>query len=378
MAERRLAHEGGLVRMGEGLAADLPRLMAEAGIAARRVLVVADAFLIGRPELGALQGALARAGIEADVALGIAGEPKAATIDALADRARAFGAQALVAVGGGSTLDAAKLAAAVAVRGRAMDYALCANPLPPEPLPLAALPTTAGTGSEVTRTSVVSDAAGRKLWAWGDALRPRLAVLDPILTLSLPPDLTLWTTLDALSHAIEAATHAGRTEAAVGAAMEAVATIAASLERVLNDPADPNGRADLLWGAMQAGRAIDLAGCTAPHALAHALGSLRPAHHGRLVALAHDAFLAPNVAAAPDLFLPVAEAAGTTAAGLPGWYSGLLARTRLKRGFGGEGLDPGLVVAAMLAPENRPMLQANPRPYAADELERLVATLLAA
>ena len=376
--ERRLEHEGTLVRMGGGLAAGLPGLLTEAGIGAGRVLVVADAFLVGRRALDVVLDALKGAGIAAETAPGIAGEPKAATVDGLAGRARTFGAEALVAVGGGSTLDAAKLAAAVAVRGRAIDYALCASPLPADALPVAALPTTAGTGSEVTRTSVVSDASGRKLWAWGDGLRPRLAVLDPSLTASLPPDLTLWTALDALSHAIEAATHARRTDRAVAAALEAAAMIVASLERVLDDLADLGGRADLLWGSMQAGRAIDLAGCTAPHALAHALGSLRPAHHGRLVALAHDALMAPNVEAAPGLFASVAGAVGTDAEGLPGWFSDLLARTRLDRGFGGEGLGAGAVVAAMLTPEHRPMLAANPKSYSTDELERLVAPLLAA
>ncbi len=133
-----------------------------------------------------------------------AGEPAAATVDELASSLRTVVDPLIVGVGGGSTLDTAKQAAAAAVGSAGIaHYALSAHRLPGR-LPLIAVPTTAGTGAEVTRTCIHTDAVGRKVWTWGDELLPDLVLLDPMATASLPAHLSAATGLDAFVHALEA------------------------------------------------------------------------------------------------------------------------------------------------------------------------------
>ena len=110
----------------------------------------------------------------------------------------------VIGVGGGSALDTAKQAAVVATAAMGVEhYALAANPLPGH-RPMIAIPTTAGTGAEVTRTCIVTDRDGRKVWTWGDELLPDLVVLDPVSTVTMPAHVTAATGLDAFVHALEA------------------------------------------------------------------------------------------------------------------------------------------------------------------------------
>ena len=172
------------------------------------MLLVADPVLRGLGVTGLAGDLLEKAGIESHIYDGFTGEPTANDIDAASALARQHGAGAVIGLGGGSALDTAKLVACCAVSGEpAMAYALCATPLPKNRLPIIAVPTTAGTGSEVTRVSVFADAGKVKVWAWGEELKPDVAILDPELTVALPPAVTAGTGLDALVHAIEAATN---------------------------------------------------------------------------------------------------------------------------------------------------------------------------
>ncbi|MEM9846095.1 MAG: iron-containing alcohol dehydrogenase, partial [Pseudomonadota bacterium] len=158
------------------------------------VLIVADAVLADFGVADRLTDALSASDIPYDLAAEIAGEPKETLVDALCERARAAGAKSVIALGGGAAMDAGKLVAAIAASGRpAGDFALAARPLPQNGLSAIAVPTTAGTGSEVTRTAIVSTPEGVKNWYWGEELMFAQAVLDPELTLSLPAHLTAWT-----------------------------------------------------------------------------------------------------------------------------------------------------------------------------------------
>ena len=165
----------------------------------------------------------------------------------------------MVGLGGGSALDIAKLAAAIAPADEAAEhYALAANPLPLGGLPRILIPTTAGTGSEVTRTSVITSADGRKLWAWGDALRADLAILDPTLTTGLPAMLTAATGIDALVHAIEACTVRRGNPLADAYGLHAIRLIAGgALRRALADPDDLDARGEMMIAAALAGIAFD-------------------------------------------------------------------------------------------------------------------------
>jgi alcohol dehydrogenase class IV len=193
------------VTFGAGRVRKLPDLVAQLG--GGPVLIVADAALAELGVTDRVTTALSAKGIAWDLAAEIAGEPKDPMVDALTARARDLGAGVVIALGGGAAMDAAKLVAAIARSGApALDFALSASPLPQDGIPAIAVPTTAGTGSEVTRTAIVSTEGGLKNWYYGEELAFAQAVLDPQLTLTLPPHLTAWTGVDAVAHALEGAT----------------------------------------------------------------------------------------------------------------------------------------------------------------------------
>ena len=237
------------------------------------------------------------------------GEPTAASVDAAVRRAGESGATAVIAVGGGSVLDTGKLVAALTPGGEAVaSYALGGRTLPSVGLPLVGLPTTAGTGAEVTRTSTFALDEGAKVWAWGANLNPDLAILDPELTVSLPPALTVATGIDALVHAVEATTNRVQGPGIDLPAMAAITMVRRALPAALVRPADLSARGDLLRAACLAGQAVERAGTGVAHAFGHALGSMAPVAHGRAVGLSLRAALAWNAEAAPENHAAVADA----------------------------------------------------------------------
>lgn len=320
----------------------------------------------------------------------VTGDPKAAQVEAAAELARANAVRLVVGLGGGSALDVAKLAGAVAgAAAPVLDYALAARPLPVTALPVIAIPTTAGTGSEATRVAIFSrpdseGAGGAKLWAWGPELLPRLAILDPEMTVGLPPSLTAATGIDALVHAIEAATNRNAHSFSQAPALQAVRLIARSLRRAVAQGDDLEARGEVQLAAFLAGQAIDTAGTGVAHALGHALGSLGGVHHGRAVGLSLAVALEANAEAAPARHGAVARAMGLegsdaqAAKHLPGRYERLLEEVGLDRDLSGLGLDPELLAQEAGKPENAPMLASNCRTYSQGELNGLCRALLTA
>ena len=284
---------------GAGRLADLPGIARDVGKGGP-VLVIADSVLAGLGVTGRLEQAFADAGVPAEIAAEISGEPKDALADALAGRARSMGAAVVVGLGGGAAMDAAKLVAGIACADEpALHYALCANPYPEKRLPAIAVPTTAGTGSEVTRTSIVSNAEGAKYWYWGEELMFAHAVLDPELTVSLPPHITAWTGMDAVAHALEAVT--SRSSNAVGQAygFQALEILSEFLPRAVADGSDVDVRGKVLWGSTLAGLALHNCNTHMGHNISHALGSLAPIHHGLATGLALEVTL-PALVARPE------------------------------------------------------------------------------
>jgi alcohol dehydrogenase class IV len=276
-----------------------------------RVLLIGDRGVERAGLVARASAAIAKAGHQITQLADLDSEPSAEAIDRAAGIGRESRAAFVAAVGGGSALDLAKLAAAAIPADRSAEaYALGAEPLPADALPVICVPTTAGTGSEVTRTSVLTDRRGRKVWAWGDALRPRLALLDPELTMGLPPALTAATGLDALVHAIEAASARRRNPISEAQALQAIRMIAGHLEAAVDNPGDRAARAAMQVGACLAGLAIDGAGTGIAHGLGHALGTLARVPHGRAVALSLRIALPWNAAADPGRFHPIAAAMG--------------------------------------------------------------------
>jgi alcohol dehydrogenase class IV len=349
--------------------------------ASARVLLVADRALATMDRVVAMRERLAMAGHQATMYAEIVGDPDSARIDAAAAVGRSQRAQIVVAVGGGSAIDAGKLAAVAAAGPDPTDaYALCATPLPRRTLPVVAVPTTAGTGAEMTRTAVFTNGHGHKVWAWGEELRPALAVLDPTLSVSLPARLTAWTGLDALVHAIEAATNRRSNPLVAAPALHAIRLVARHLGAALDEPANLEARGGMLIAAALAGTAIDNAGTGVAHAIGHAMGTLAHVHHGRAVALALAAALEANQEEAPRAHAEVAAAMGVLPKDLVTAYDRLLDEVEIGRDLSDVGLSveqTDALFATTLAPENLPMLQANCRHFTEDELRETVGAVLA-
>ena len=301
-----------------------------------------------------------------------AGEPTARSVDDAADAVRAVIDPVVIGVGGGSALDIAKQAAAVAGGPFGIEhYALGANALPVGP-PVIAIPTTSGTGSEVTRTCVLSDRAGRKVWAWGDELLPRLVLLDPAATVTLPPAITAATGLDAFVHAVEAVTGRRTTDDVAAPAQRAIRLVLDHLPAAVADGADLEVRSAMQQAALLAGLAIDQGGTGIAHSIGHALGTLAHVPHGVAVAVGLGAALDWNIDGAADAFAPVAVAAGVPVSTLGRVYRDLLDACAFATAVAGVGplaVESDALADTMIAVENQPMYENNCR--RADDAERV-------
>lgn len=305
------------------------------------------------------------------------GEPKVSEIDRATAAARDLSAGLVVGIGGGSALDTAKLVAATTRSGlSAAAYALCDTPLPLDALQVIAIPSTAGTGSEVTRTSVFALESGVKTWAWGDPLKPVAALLDPELTLTLPPPLTAATALDALVHAIEAATNARRNAGNDLFCHRAINLITRNLERAIKDGSDMAARGALLLGSCYAGIAIDNGGTALAHNISHAVAALAPIAHGRATALAMLATMDWVAEAVPEAFAAVSQAMGETPEpdAAVSAFAHVVRASGLKISLRDDGLElnrPELLAAQMAQPQNAPMRKATVRPVRDEDLVML-------
>lgn len=351
----------------------------------RRVLLVADAALVELGILAPLRRSLDAAGLATDLFADIAGEPKAAQIDAAAEAARRMEADALVCLGGGSALDIGKLAACVAADdAEAMAYALGARPLPAASLPKICIPTTAGTGSELSATNIFSNAEGKKVWIWGQETKPARVVLDPLLTLSLPPQLTAWTGLDAFVHALEACTNRHSHAGSAPICHQALGLIAGALATAVEQPGNVEARGAMLLGSAYAGIGIDNCGTAIAHNISHALAALAPIHHGLATALALELTLAWSVEAeaetGPGAFTAAAKACGLAEPGeLPGWFSALMTHCdvgrRLPAAF--KDFSASDLAEEMRREENQPMRTATARSVGEDDIDRFAAAAMA-
>jgi alcohol dehydrogenase class IV len=301
------------VTFGLGGLSKVPALAGK--FAERPDFVIADAVLADLGATDDLASLLRAKGIPFELAATVSGEPKEALVDDLCLQAREMKAAVVVGMGGGAAMDASKLAAAVAPSGQSVeDFALAAQPLPSERIPAIAIPTTAGTGSEVTRTSVISKADGSKIWFWGEELMFSQAVLDPELTVSLPPHITAWTGIDAVAHAMEGSTSRNTSPAGQIYGLEALRLLAEFLPIAVEDGRDLEARGRVLWASLVAGLALHNCNTHMGHNISHALGSLVRIHHGLATGLALEVSL-PILTERPEGAENYAKAA--TALGAP-------------------------------------------------------------
>lgn len=274
------------IHFGYGVSEGTGDMVGSLGVS--RVLLVTDPGIRAAGICSQIKASLGAQGIEFVIYDQVSANPRDHECLAAADLARTTRAQAIVAVGGGSPIDLAKAVAGLATNsGTVLDW-VAPRTFEHPPLPLVAIPTTAGTGSEVTRSSVINDTSRQikvSLRDW--AIAPRIAIVDPGLTLGLPPLLTAATGMDALTHAIEAYTCNRATPISDALALHAIRLIGPNLPVAVADGANRTAREQMMLASTIAGMAFSNADVAAVHCIAEALGGRYDTPHG----IANSTFL---------------------------------------------------------------------------------------
>ncbi|MCJ2038435.1 iron-containing alcohol dehydrogenase [Methylobacterium sp. J-059] len=288
-----------------GAAGKIPELVAKFG--ARTILLVTDRGVRAAGLTRAAEAALAQAGCRIDVFADVVADPPSHVVETAAAFARASGAELVLAIGGGSALDTAKLVAYLARSDDALDAIYGVGLATGERLPLILVPTTAGTGSEVTPIAIVTTPTQEKKGVVAPRLLPDWAVLDPELTLGLPAAVTAATGIDAMVHAIEAYTSRHRKNPiSDGLARQALGLLACHIRIACTDGGDVEARSGMLLGSMLAGMAFANAPVAAVHALAYPIGALFHVPHGLSNALVLMGVLRFNLPEARALYAELA------------------------------------------------------------------------
>lgn len=278
-----------------------------AGLGARRVLLVCDPGIVRLGFAGKARAALEAAGCTVAVFDQVVADPPAEVVEQAASQGRAFEADGVLGLGGGSSLDAAKLVALLVNSEQPLEALYGTDKARGRRLPLVLMPTTAGTGSEVTWVSVITDGQQRKQAVYAAQLMPDVALLDPELTLGLPAQVTAATGLDAMVHAIEAFTSRTRKNPiADGLATTALGLLGGNLRKVLADGSDVAAREAMLQGSLMAGMAFVNASVAAIHGLAYPLGARFHIPHGHANALVMAPMIRFNLSAAQRLYAELA------------------------------------------------------------------------
>ena len=293
---------------------------------AQNPLVVIDKNLAKTDLLEKIANVLIPGGMKFTVYDKVEPEPPIELADEGAKLAMKNKCDIVIGIGGGSAMDVAKAIAVLATnKGGAVDF-LGLNKVPKQGLPKIMIPTTAGTGSEVTFTAVfVRKNLKKKEGMNSPYLYPELALLDPELTLSLPSVPTAQTGLDALCHAIESYTSVNSSPISEMFSLEAIALIAENLRACVHDGKNIVARERMLLGSLYAGIGLANAGVTAVHSLSYPLGGKYGVGHGLANTMMLPAVMAFNLPAALEKFTDVAEAMGENVEGLPAREAAYLA-----------------------------------------------------
>ena len=299
-----------------------PRILCEDGAALKlsdvladlkvsRPFVVTDAGLIAAGVIAPILAALDASGARARIFSEVLADPPETSVMAAVHAAREAGADGVIGLGGGSSMDTAKLVALLAGTGQALPdiygLGLARGPR----LPLVQVPTTAGTGSEVTNIAIVTTADDQKKGVVSSLLYPDVAVLDATLTIGLPPRVTAMTGVDAMVHAIEAYTSRHKKNPVSDSlALAALKLLHPNIRRVVADGSDLPARRAMLQGSLLAGMAFANAPVAAVHALAYPIGGIFHAPHGLSNALVLGPVLRFNLPAAAPLYAELAAALG--------------------------------------------------------------------
>lgn len=267
------------IMMAPGLSQQTGEHLKSLGL--QRVLVVTDPGIKAAGILTPIYNSLKEAGIEFHETTEVKPNPRSEDCNRIAVAYQSAGIEGLVAVGGGSAMDAAKaIAVLLTHEGRIEDYE-GENKLQRAPLPLVAIPTTAGTGSEVTFFSVITDSQRQYKMSLLDVrLAPTLALLDSDITAQLPPAIAAATGMDALTHAIEAYTCQVANPISDGLALHAIRLISQHLIEAVEQPDNANAREQMLIASLIAGMAFGNADIASVHCISEAIGGMYDTPHG--------------------------------------------------------------------------------------------------
>lgn len=265
--------------VGGGSVGQIAALLTRMGV--KRPLVVSDPFMRDSGMLTAVIGPLEDGGFDVGVFADTVSDPTDRVIEEGAAVLTSGGYDVMIGFGGGSPIDTAKAMAILAANGKKMRDYKVPNPIPRAGPPLVAVPTTAGTGSEVTRFTVISDVeTDEKMLIAGPSLVPAAAIVDYELTMKLPKRLTADTGVDALVHAVEAYVSKKKNPVAATFAKDAMARIARHLRTAFNEPDNREAREQMMLGAMNAGIAFSTASVALVHGMSRPIGAHFHVHHG--------------------------------------------------------------------------------------------------
>jgi len=365
------------LRFGVGRIAELAEVCRAHGIL--RPLLVTDAGLASAPITTDALESLRADGLQAALFADLKPNPVAANLDAGLHAYREGGHDGVVAFGGGSGLDTGKLIAFMSGQTRPVwdfedigDWWTRADP--DGIAPIIAVPTTAGTGSEVGRAGVLTDEATHtKKIIFHPKMMPRVVICDPALTVGMPPKITAGTGMDALSHCLEAYCAPGFHPMADGIAVEGMRLVARALPRVYADPNDLDARGEMMAAAAMGATAFQK-GLGGMHALSHPVGAMFDTHHGMTNAVFMPYVLSFNRSAIEERIARLAAYLGLPRADFSGFLDWIL---ELRATLGVPNTLPALGVDPARASEIAPLAAAdpsaggNPLPFDAAAAERV-------
>ena len=294
---------------GNGCAPQCAEFLAQRGV--RRVFLVSSTAVL--PVLGAVSAALKKSGVALVVSAPVDREPTQELFENILQMARAGNIDGVLGIGGGSAIDVAKLVAALTRGKQKTSEIFGTDLLAGRELPLVCLPTTAGTGAEVSPNAILLDETDElKKGVVSPHLVPDAAFVDPLLTMTVPPMVTAATGLDALTHCIEAYANKFAHPIADTYALQGVKLIAKNLARAVRDGSDVEARAALSLGSLYGGLCLGPVNTAAVHALAYPLGGRFHIAHGVSNALLLPHVLRFNFSAAPERYAEISAALGVT------------------------------------------------------------------
>lgn len=341
-----------------------------------RVLLVTDAGLVKAGLIAPALHTLEEAGIAVEVFDGVVADPPEEVVLAAVAKAKDFDARAVIGFGGGSSIDVAKLVALLAASGESLSGIYGVGVAKGPRLPLLAIPTTAGTGSEVTPISIVTTGAHEKKGVVSPLIIPDIALLDPDLTVNLPAHVTAATGIDAMVHAIEAYTSTSPNNNPVSQALakEALRLLGRNIERAVHHGHDIEARSAMLLGSMLAGQAFANSPVAAVHALAYPIGGHFGVPHGLSNALVLPHVLRFNASACEAAYAELAPHAfadlegRATAAAFVEALAALCAKVGLQPRLRDVGIPQDAVpMMAADAMKQTRLLVNNPRPLALED-----------